>query len=384
MMRLISSYWPAASPWFRKNHGWLLALLWAGGQAACWRYYHGPHLMGDGLGYVACARQLVATGALAGEHNYYYAGYVLFISLFLKLGLGLLAVALAQVGLSGLALAAFYRTVRRLSGGRWPAAALATAVLTGWVEVQSFNPFILTESLFTSCLIFCLWALVRARDARSGALAAALLLYTATIRPNGFVAPLALVLVGLHHLWRTGRRGWAAGLGGLLAVGAGLTLNRITTAFNLVATYAAGTVIFSYAPSAVTPPASLALPPAGLLPVGQLGWFITHNFLFFSKLALLKASYFLGWPRPWYSLAHRAWVAVAFPLLYALAARGLRRPAGLGPRYAAVAIALQLGVIMLTVEEWGARFSGPFIPYWLALAALGVQHYRPQTALGLR
>jgi hypothetical protein len=383
MMRLISSYWPAASPWFRKNHGWLLALLWASGQVACWHYYHGPRLMGDGLGYVACARQLVGTGAFVGEHNYYYAGYVLFISLFLKLGLGLLAVALAQVGLSGLALVAFYRTVRRLGGGRWPAAALATAVLAGWAEVQSFNPFILTESLFTSCLIFCLWALVRARNARSGALAAGLLLYTATIRPNGFVAPLAVVLVGLHYLWRTGHRGWSIGLAGLLAVGAGLALNRITTAFNLIATYAAGTVIFSYAPSAVVPPASLALPPASLLPVSQLGWFIAHNFLFFSKLALLKASYFLGWPRPWYSLAHRVWVAVAFPLLYTLAARG-RRAVGLGPRYAAVAVVLQLGVVMLTVEEWGARFSGPFIPYWLALAALGVQRYRPQTALGLR
>jgi hypothetical protein len=381
MMRLISSYWPAASPWFRRNHGWLLALLWAGGQAACWRYYHGPHLMGDGLGYVACARQLVATGQLVGAHNYYYAGYVLFISLFLKIGLGMLAVALAQVGISGLALAAFYRTVRRLSGGRWLAAALATAVLAGWVEVQSFNPFILTESLFTSCLIFCLWALVRARGRRSGALAAGLLLYTATIRPNGFVAPLAVVLVGLHYLWRTGRRGWAAGLAGLLAVGAGLALNRITTAFNLVATYAAGTVIFSYAPAAVAPPASLALPPVGLPAGGQLFWFIGHNFLFFSKLALLKAAYFLGWPRPWYSLAHRAWVAVVFPLLYGLAARGLRRPAGLGPRYAAVVLVLQLGVIMLTVEEWGARFSGPFVPYWLALAALGAQRYRSQTAL---
>jgi hypothetical protein len=39
---------------------------------------------------------------------------------------------------------------------------------------------------------------------------------------------------------------------------------------------------------------------------------------------------------------------------------------------------------MLTVEEWGARFSGPFVPYWLALAALGAQRFRPQTALGLR
>jgi hypothetical protein len=307
MRSLLSSFWPAASPWFRKNHGWLLALLWAGGQAACWRYYHGPHLMGDGIGYVACARQLVATGQLVGAHNYYYAGYVLFISLFLKLGLGMLAVALAQVGLSGLALVAFYRTVRRLSGGRWLAAALATSVLAGWVEVQSFNSFILTESLFTSGLIFCLWALVRARDTRSGALAAVLLLYTATIRPNGFVAP-----------------------------------------------------------------------------AGQFFWFIGHNFLFFSKLSLLKVGYFLGWPRPWYSLAHRAWVAVVFPLLYGLAARGLRRPIGLGPRYAAVAIVLQLGVIMLTVEEWGARFSGPFVPYWLALAALGAQRFRPQTALGLR
>jgi len=36
--------------------------------------------MGDGIGYVACARQLVATGQLVGAHNYYYAGYVLFIS----------------------------------------------------------------------------------------------------------------------------------------------------------------------------------------------------------------------------------------------------------------------------------------------------------------
>ncbi|WP_151086360.1 hypothetical protein [Hymenobacter baengnokdamensis] len=369
------SRWRAAWGWLARYHGWLLATWWAVVQAGCWRYYRGPHLLGDGFSYVAYARQLADTGTLAGGHYGYYAGYSLFISLFLKTGLGLMGVGLGQVALSGLAAQAFYATMRRLTGGHWPTAALATAALVSWVEVQAFNPFILTESLFTSFLLFGLWAMARVRDRRSGAVAAAILCYTATIRPNGFVALAAAALVGLHHLWQQGRRGWAVAWLLVLAVLAGVGLNRIVTAFNLIATYAAGTVIFDYPPTAVERPASLAIPPAAWLPISQLGWFIAHNFGYFSKLCLLKAIYFLGFPRPWYSTLHRVWVIVSLVPLYTLAGLGmLKRPAAhLAPSYAGLAIALQISVVMMTVEEWGARFSGPFIPYWLLLAALGAQ-----------
>lgn len=380
-----------AEPWLRRYHGWGLAVAWLGMQAFCWCYYQAPRLFGDGLGYLAYARQLAGAGPVMPNADYYqrYAGYAAFLSVFIRLGLGPLGMALGQVGLAGLAMCAFYATIRRLSGGHWPTAALATAALIGWFEVQAFNAFLLTESLFTSLLILSFWAVARVRNARGVGLALGLVLLTASVRPNGFVALAAAGLAGLSWLywagrWRTLR--WV-GLGLLLlAPLAWARLNWLLSSLHVLLSYAAGTVIFNYPAVSLPPPAGAKLlVPAGSA-LGQLGWFIAHNFRYCAQLAALKLTYFLGFPKPWHSARHVAWAVVVLPTTYWLAGWGVaRRAVALPSRvYLAAGLVLQMSIVMLTFEDWDVRFSGPFVPYWLALAAVGGQGLWQRAGRGKR
>ncbi|MDJ0367526.1 hypothetical protein QMK33_20460 [Hymenobacter sp. H14-R3] len=366
----------ADGPWLARYHGWLLLVWWAVVQAACWHYYQGPRLFGDGAGYLDYARHLAETNTFASGRHLRYVGYSTFLSVFLKLGLGMLAMGLAQVALSGLAACAFYATAKRLCGGYWPAAALATLLFVSWPEVQAFNAFILTESLFTSLLLFALWALVRVRGAGSLGLAVLLLGLTSLVRPNGFIALLAAVLAGLawlHQAGWPGRTRWVGLLLLLLAPVGWLAIDWLLGSISVTDGMARGVVICNYPPSALPPPATLRLPAPALSALAQLGWFVVHNFRYFSQVAVLRLVYFLGFPKPWHSVAHMAWAGLWLPLIYGLASRGMgQRLASLPIRiYLAACLLLQMAATMLTFEDWDVRFSGPLLPYWLLLATLG-------------
>jgi len=366
-----------AECWLARYHGWLLVALWASVQALCWHYYRGPRLFGDGAGYLSYAKQLVSTHVFAGGYYLRYVGYATYLATLLALGFNLTGIALVQVGIAGLATRAFYRTAWRLSGQHWPTAALATAALLCWAEVQAFNAFILTESLFTSLLILSAWAVARARGAGGVALAGLLLLLTVFVRPNGFIALGAGALAGLVWLQRVGwpaHSRWLALLL-LLAPLAWHRLNWLADTLGLMRHYTIGTVICNYAPACLTPATALRMPAPGHSVLAQLLWFITHNFWYFCQLAALRLAYFMGFPKPWHSALHIAWLAATLPALYWLAVRGVaRRTAALPVRtYLAGCLLLQIAIVLVTFEDWDVRFSGPMIPYWLLLAALGAQ-----------
>lgn len=371
----MQSIWGSWVAGLRCYHRALLVALWGGVQGACWVYYRGPHFYGDGKSYLAYAQQLAATGTWAAGHYQRYAGYAAFIALFLQLNLGLLAVALAQVLLAGLAALAFYCVAWQLGQRCWLSATLATAAWIGWVPAQAFTAFILTESIFTSGLVLCLWALVHWPAKHYVLLLLGLLLYLATVRPNGCIALAAAALAGLWWLWRQHQHTWA-GLGLLLwLLLAAVGLNSVSEPFHLLDNYALGTVIFNYGPANILPPPTLRLPADGNWPLFRLGWFVAHNPGYFCQLCAAKATYFLGYPRPWYSSLHRVIVLLVLPLLYGLAAVGATRRWVAAPVrvYLGATILFQLSIVMLTTEDWDNRFSAPLVAYWLQLAALGAQ-----------
>jgi hypothetical protein len=367
-------------PGLQRYHGWFLALAWLAMQLCCWRYYHGPRLFGDGIGYLAYARYLAGADAAQSGDYLRYIGYAAFLSVFVRLKLGLLGIGLAQVALSGLAARAFYVTAWRLGGQHWPTAALATAAFIGWFEVQAFNAFLLTESLFTSLLILSLWAIVRARDAWGIVLVVSLLLLMSFVRPNGFIALVAAALAGAVGLWQAGQKRTLAWVGLpllLLLPFAWARVNWLLGTIDIMHACAAGTVIFNYPPAALSPPADLHMPALAATPLMQIVEFITHNFRYFSQLAALRLVYFLGFPKPWHSVCHLLWIVTTLPFIYWRAACGIAHSTVPLPvrTYLAACLLLQMGVVMLTFEDWDVRFSGPFIPYWLLLAALGSQPF---------
>ncbi|RPD46343.1 hypothetical protein DNI29_15200 [Hymenobacter sediminis] len=362
--------------WLARYHIALLTLLWLLTQVISWHVNHSPHPYGDSGHYLRYAQQIADQGNLMREHHNRYMGYALFLSVFLKLGLGLTAMALGQYALSGLAAVALYRAVRQLAKGAWEPAFLATTLYIGWFEVQSFNAFLLTESVFTSLLLLSFWAVGRARTKAGWATALLILLITVSVRPNGFVALAAAVLVVaiLIRQRASHRVQWSVGVGCVLLLPvAWIALNQLLLTFRLIATYQEGMVIFMYKDILMHPTEPLTLPPPEAAPVLRLAYFILHNPRYFGQLAIWKLIFFMGFPKPYFSALHILWNLTVLPVLYWLAIRALalRQVARTMRVFLAAVILLQACIVTLTVEDYDVRFSGPVLPYMFALAALG-------------
>ena len=379
----------------RRWHPALLLALWLLVQAAFLVRYHGPHYANDSARYLGYAANLaehgyykiepgtapatIANNGVANfqyEHNQRYILYPWFQSVWLRLHAGWWGIVLGQIAISGLAALALYGAVRRLAGGRRGAAALATGLFVVWPDVQQFNCYLLTESLFISLSVLSFWAFVRTRNGGWPAWVAlgVLLVLTALVRPNGFVVAGAVGLAGLATLYVQRRRlFWLAAGAALLASPLAVWwLNRQLVSFFIVETYLRGELMFATPVWAVHPSAPLVLPPAGIGQMSRVLYFAAHNPGFLAKLMLGKLLVFFSSIKPYYSLGHRLLsVLVLWPLYY-LAVRGARRAAVWLPARAFLAGVplLQAAVVMLTVDDYDVRFLAPVLPFVFALAAM--------------
>ena len=379
-------------------HPWLLAGLWVLVQAAFLLRYHGPHFANDSGRYLDYAANLAAHGhyqpepglaptTLANngeanfqyEHNQRYLLYPWFQSVWLWLGLGRWGIVGGQLALAALAARVFYGAVRRLAGGRCGAAALATGLLVVWPDIQQFNCYLLTESLFTNLSVLALGALVGTRGGSkwAGARLLAVLLLVALVRPNGFVVAGAAAVAGLAALYTTRRRlFWGLVAGGALAVPLLLVaLNYFLITYYIVETYGRGELMFGSAAWAIHPSQPLDMPPASLTgQVVRMGYFAAHNPGFLARLMAGKFLVFFSSIKPYYSLAHRLLSVLVLWPVYWLAARGAgqRQVWQPGRVFLAAVPLLQATIVMLTVDDYDVRFLAPVLPFVFALAALGV------------
>ncbi len=392
-------------PWHRA----LLLGLWLLVQVGFLVKFHGPHLANDSELYLNYATNVAAHGHYQAahppparelspelpnpatfeyEHVQRYLVYAWFESLWLRLGTGLWGIVLGQIAVSGLAAAALYGATRRLAGGGQAAAALATALFVLWPDIQQFNCFLLTESLFISLSIFALAAFVRVRHGgwRAWAALAAALLLVAGTRPNGYVLAGAALLAGLEHLRQQPGRRWFWGVvaGLVLAIPLALVaLNYQLKSYFIVETYARGELIFGTSAWALRPTAPLAMPPPGIGQVPRILYFAAHNPWFLLRLMAGKLFVFVSGLKPHYSLAHRlAYVLVLWPL-YWLAARATRLGSiwKLGRVFLLGVPLLQACIVILTVDDWDVRFQAPVLPFVFVLAALWLARKKnPATA----
>jgi len=380
-----------------RGHGWLLLAVWLLVQAAFLVKYHGPHYANDSARYLSYAANLTEHGYYKTEpgtapatianngvdnfqyvHNQRYILYPWFQSVWLRLHAGWWGIVLGQIVISGLAARALYAAGRRLAGGRRGAAALATGLFILWPDVQQFNCYLLTESLFISLSVLSFWALVRVKNGGWSAwlLLGILLGLTALVRPNGFMVAAAVGLAGLATLYARKRRlFWlAVGAAVLSAPLAVWWLNQQLVSFFIVETYARGELMFATPVWAVHPSVPLVLPPAGIGQMSRVLYFAAHNPGFLAKLMLGKLLVFFSSIKPYYSLGHKAMSVLLLWPLYYLAVRGARLAAvWLPARVFLVGVPLlQAAIVMLTVDDYDVRFLAPVLPFVFALAALAI------------
>ena len=361
-------------------HPALLAGLWMLVQLVFLRKFHGPHAANDSYRYPSYAANIAECGYFEPGHNLRYVLYPVFQSLWLGLGLGWWGIVAGQMVLSALATLAIYQGTRRLANGWRGAAAIATLLFIAWPDIQQFNVFLLTESLFISLTALSFGAFTRLRNGRQAdwVWLIIILILTALARPNGFMVALAASLAGLDTLRRrSDRRQWRAALVFLVLLSPLLwmALNHQLATYYLMDTYQRGELIFRYPLWAVHQTQPLLMPPNGTGPVMRVLYFAAHNPIYLVRLMLGKLFVFVSYLKPHYSLAHRvAGVLVLWPA-YWLAARATRRAGIWQPArvFLAAIFLLQAAIIMLTVDDWDVRFLAPVLPAIFVLAALELQ-----------
>ncbi|MBD2770440.1 hypothetical protein IC235_21350 [Hymenobacter sp. BT664] len=361
------------------HHPALLAGLWVLVQVVFLRQFRGPHFANDSARYLEYATAIAERGYFEPGHNLRYVLYPLFQSIWLGLGWGWWGIIGGQLAVSALATRSVYQGTRRLAGGSQLAAALTAFLFIAWPDIQRFNVFLLTESLFTSLVALSYGAFSRMRDGRprDWLWLVLVLLLTALARPNGFLVGLAAGLAGLDALRRQpNRRPWRAALllVALLSPLLWRGLNHQLATYHLIDTYQRGELIFRYQLWAVHQAQPLSLPPPGTGPVMRVLYFAVHNPTYFGRLLLGKLFVFVSYLKPHYSLAHRVTgVLVLWPAywLAALAARKRKiwRPARV---FLSAVFILQTIIVMLTVDDWDVRFLAPVLLVVFALATLEV------------
>ena len=353
-------------------------------QLLFWRKFGGPHFVNDSARYLEYARGIAERGYFEPGHNLRYVLYPLFQSLWLRLGLGWPGIVAGQMVVSALATRAIYRGTRRLARGGHGAAALATLAFIAWPDIQQFNVFLLTESLFISlvALSFGAFTNVRHGQLRDWALLLLVLALAALARPNGFVAGLAAALAGLDALRRrSDRRPWRAARLALVLLAPLLwaALNHQLATFYLMDTYQRGELIFRYQLWAVHQAAPLNMPPPGIGPAARVLYFAARNPVYLGRLMLGKLFVFVSYLKPHYSLAHRVLGVLVLWPAYWLAALGARRRGIWRPArvFLAGVFLLQTAIIMLTVDDWDVRFLAPVLPMIFILATLELTNRVP-------
>ncbi|WP_201987053.1 glycosyltransferase family 39 protein [Hymenobacter rubidus] len=369
------------------HHRALLAGLWVLVQLLYLGKFHGPHFANDSARYLQYATNIAERGYFEPGHNLRYVLYPLFQSLWLRLGLGWWGIVMGQMTVSALATRAIYQGTQRLANGADGAAALATLAFIAWPDIQQFNVFLLTESLFISLVALSFEAFTRIRLGRPRDWAWLLLALAlaALARPNGFMVALAAGLAGFDALRRArDRRPWRTALLLLVLLSPLLWagLNHQLATYYLMDTYQRGELIFRYQLWAVHQTAPLNMPPAGTGPVARVLYFGVHNPAYLGRLMLGKLFVFVSYLKPHYSLAHRVvGVMVLWPA-YWLAARATRRTGIWRPArvFLAAVFLLQTAIIMLTVDDWDVRFLAPVLPVVFVLASLELAARWPQVA----
>lgn len=320
-------------------------------------------------------------------YGYQYLSYVVFLAFIFKAGGGLGSVVLLQLLFSAMATVTLYYLTLKISGSEW-ASFWACCFFLLWVELQSWNFYILTESLFITCGILSFYFLVKAwENAKYSWVVLPLLIFTIFIRPHGVVYFLAVVIFlfssfsdsTFYKENKKSLRRAALLVSLLMIVLIGVALEDFT--FMSIDVYKTGDIV--YGASIIFPEEeilsmqtqSLEHPNPELPTAIQLVQFIFLNPVFFFRLSLAKLFFFFVHIKPYYSLLHNMLIAVTLYPLYGLFLVGIKTSKRSPVKTFVLAfIVLEAASVMFMVEDWDGRFLMPILPFIMVYAAIGMMN----------
>jgi hypothetical protein len=309
------------------------------------------------------------------DHHYvWYQSYIFLLSIFQRTSLELYGMVGLQVLVASSTLFVVHDLAKQVSAHPL-APKLALFLYVIWVKSHMWHFYIYTDSLFTSCSLWCLWFLCRSKSPLSQISIFPLLIFTCFLRPTGIVWIPMFCLAWLPSFKRI-KWGYATaiGIGAILAL---LWTIQMLPTFELLDSYKKGEIVYCYPAWNQLPPSSLVVPAGNGNSILPLAGFVFQNPLFFLKITMLKALAFLGHVKPFYSWYHNLLIVLfLFPAYYFFLV-GLPHWKEKRTRYLLLFwIVFHIGIVSLTAEDWDGRFILPLLPIVWIGAAIGKENLK--------
>lgn len=362
----------------RINPVWLLCLCYL---IVAWVIYlqFGVKIVNDSKRYLDYAANL-NQGFYFDPHNFWYFGYVAFIFIVRLISSDTEVIIFFQYAFSFLAIILLYKTSILLFSNK------LLGFLTSFfyifiLEIITWNSYILPEAIYASALITSFYLIIKPdKSIFLNIITLILVLFTALIKPTGFVLIVSILIVIGGNLViknRLVRYTISVLLGALFLV----MLNKMLTTFILIENYLTGEIVYDLTTLPNHPdlklltvdvPDDLYIPAKTLDPLARLVLFVIFNPIYMIKLSFLKVLLFLSHIRPYWSTAHNLFIVL---MLYPLYSFGFKGFSFLNRDYKRFTIIFFLGhllIIACTTVDWDGRFLLPLMPLLFLVGGSGI------------
>lgn len=316
--------------------------------------------------------------------KFYSLTYVCLLKVILATRASLFGVVIGQMILSGLACYCLYRLTTRISRSSF-SGFIASFMYLAFGEIVQWNTYIMTESLFTSGIIFLMYALHYSRTLGQWALAFLLLIAVSLIRPMGItvlLAALLFIIFRFELLKRFSLRFKVIGTGIVIVIGLVFLYYLLEGNPSVNFYYSRGQIVWGTDTEELRKNSWLIVNnenvhyPSSDLPAYQMFLvFVRDNFIFFSELFIKKLTLFVTHVKPYYSTWHNTYIALFLAMVYFFGFKNIRSERSQNPiAYFALGLfffnALMVG---LSVEAWEGRFLIPVLSPLLVFFANGFE-----------
>jgi len=325
--------------------------------------FHGVRFGGDSGRYIE-AGQMIVHGIMPSGKALGFMGYNLFVAFFMSVGLGLKGIVFGQVLMSGVAALATYFIAMRLYSHR--AGFVAALLFICFLDLQNWNFYIYTDSLFVSMTVIALAAILWAKGSWRILVIVPLVLFAVSIRPNGVILLSAWACYLMILAWGAGYRKIVVFIllvtagAGLLVIDPYLSAQRE----ELVVQYAKGIVIWGYDQISVTDVGAIEL-----LQTDQHVFIALIQYVFAAPVRVLELFFLKIWylflhTRPFYSTFHNIAIVLCLVPVYIMAVVELCRYKSWSPdKMLLIAVgAFQMLLVGATYTDWNGRFLLVILP----------------------
>ncbi|MDO8512143.1 MAG: hypothetical protein Q7S57_02630 [bacterium] len=333
----------------------------------------------DSTRYIDAANHLVHERVIPQGMASAYMGYNLFVAIIYSFDLGDSEVVFVQVVLVLISALCLYHITFSLCKNRL--AAFCSAILyLCLLDIHTWDFYILTDSFFSSMTIISLYLILRFKNFYQLFYVIPIVLWTAFIRPTGFVLLISLIIYGALYLWNNKRYGILLLLIGLSVLSAPISFHVVDSMANkmgVVDTFLKGEIIWGYSEKSVSVPQNIQINNYfERNSLFEILLFVKNNFIFVIKLAGMKLFYFLLHVKPFYSNAHNLLIVISYFPIYVFAGIGFLSKIDFSKKVLIMSYLLgQTIIVMLTFEDWDGRFLSAIMPLVIIFAAIGLREY---------